>query len=215
MKVSVVMPVLDGMPHLPASLASLRAQTLPPHEIVVIDGGSTDGSPRACAGARVIEAPELSLAARYTAGAEAATGELIAFAAADDLCHPEKHARQAALIAAGAEAALCAVEGFLDGPAPPGLRPGLLDGPQVMRLPEALMIRREAFWRVGGFREAAGPAGDLDWFARAAHDGLEFAVAGDVLLRKRVHGGSTAHGAATMNAGILRSLRDSIERQRA
>ena len=44
--VSVAMPVRDGAAHLDAVLAAVRAQRVDrPVEIVVVDSGSTDGSP--------------------------------------------------------------------------------------------------------------------------------------------------------------------------
>ncbi|NMM24074.1 MAG: glycosyltransferase, partial [Phycicoccus sp.] len=42
--VSVVIPVHDGMPHLPETIASVLAQTRQADEIVVIENGSTDGT---------------------------------------------------------------------------------------------------------------------------------------------------------------------------
>jgi len=45
MRVSVVLTVLNEAASLPALLDSLAAQTRPPDEVVVCDGGSTDGTP--------------------------------------------------------------------------------------------------------------------------------------------------------------------------
>ncbi|WP_159793772.1 glycosyltransferase [Puerhibacterium puerhi] len=43
-KVSVVMPVYNAMPHLKECLASLRNQSLRDFEVILVDDGSTDGS---------------------------------------------------------------------------------------------------------------------------------------------------------------------------
>src|SRR5947207_12348471 len=43
-RVSVLLPVRDAAPWLPASLASLARQTLADHEVIAIDDGSRDGS---------------------------------------------------------------------------------------------------------------------------------------------------------------------------
>jgi GT2 family glycosyltransferase len=53
--VSVIVPVWNGRELLERLLASLRLQTYPPAEIVVVDNGSTDGAPELAesAGARV------------------------------------------------------------------------------------------------------------------------------------------------------------------
>src|SRR5665648_368162 len=42
--VSVVIPVHNGMPHLPGTLASVLAQTRIPDEIIVVENGSNDGT---------------------------------------------------------------------------------------------------------------------------------------------------------------------------
>ena len=44
MKVSLIATVLNGADHLEAFLGSLAAQTRAPDEVVVVDGGSTDGT---------------------------------------------------------------------------------------------------------------------------------------------------------------------------
>jgi glycosyltransferase involved in cell wall biosynthesis len=214
MSVSVVMPVRNGMPHLPDALAAIAAQTHAPLEVIVVDGGSTDGSREACRGVRVIEAAGVTQAEQLNLGVAAARGDLIAFAADDDLVAPAKLERQVAALAAGADACVCLVEAFLDGPAPAGFRHELLEAPRVMRVPEALMVRRSAWDRVGEFRAETSPAMDLDWFARAGECGLDIVVAdGGVLLRKRFHAHTMTAG-PTMTPAILRSLRDAIQRRR-
>ena len=210
-RISVVMPTRDGGPHLAESLASLAAQTHPAYEVILV----ADVPLQVPDGVRVIDGAGLSLSAAYNRGVEASSGELIALAADDDVCLPEKHARQVAALA-DADGSVCWVESFLDGPAPPGFRSEVLEAPRVMRLPEALVVRRSAWDRVGGFDESVSPAGDVDWFARADDAGLRFAVAeGGVLLRKRYHGGSSSHAARTLNAAMVRAMRRSIERKRA
>ena len=57
-RVSVVMPVKDGERYLAEALESVVAQTYAPHEIVVVDGASTDRSAeiaRSYAGVEVIQ----------------------------------------------------------------------------------------------------------------------------------------------------------------
>jgi glycosyltransferase involved in cell wall biosynthesis len=43
-KVGVVIRVRNGAPYLEESIASVLAQSLPPAEVIVVEGGSTDGS---------------------------------------------------------------------------------------------------------------------------------------------------------------------------
>jgi rSAM/selenodomain-associated transferase 2 len=79
--ISVVIPTLNEASCLAAHLALLRAQQ--PHEIIVADGGSTDGTLAAAAGADVVlEAPR-GRASQMNAGAARATGDVFLFLHAD------------------------------------------------------------------------------------------------------------------------------------
>src|SRR5699024_4589951 len=88
MRVSVVMPVLNGEAYLAPTLRSVLNQTQPPAEIIVVDDGSTDrsldiarsfGSP-----VRAVPGPFGSAAAARQAGAAQASGEALMFLDADD-----------------------------------------------------------------------------------------------------------------------------------
>ncbi|MBL0887532.1 glycosyltransferase [Myceligenerans indicum] len=84
--VSLVMTVLNEERGLPAFLSSLRAQTLPPDELVVVDGGSTDATVPVLqawgetAGMKVtvIEAPGANISRGRNLAIERAQHQLIA-----------------------------------------------------------------------------------------------------------------------------------------
>ena len=88
---SVVVPVYNGALFLPRCLASLQKQTHPRVEILVVDDGSTDGTPA------LVKAPVrlLSTGGRQGAGAarnvgaQAATGAVLFFTDADVVAPPE------------------------------------------------------------------------------------------------------------------------------
>ena len=92
-RASVVVPVLNGASTIGSTLASLDAQTLTPeeYEVIVVDDGSTDGTPDLVRGFAevlrvnvvVIQRPHAGPAAARNAGVEVATGELVAFTDAD------------------------------------------------------------------------------------------------------------------------------------
>lgn len=110
--VSVIMPVFNGAGLIGETIASLQAQHFGDFEVVIVDDCSTDatrevlaaiGDPRL----RVIATPENGgpVRARNRAMAEA-RGHYIAALDADDLCLPERLARQVAYLDANPDVVL-------------------------------------------------------------------------------------------------------------
>ena len=90
-KVSVVMPVLNGMPYFQQALDSVRQQTLPEIEIIVVDAGSIDGTQEyvnQCqqedARIQFLSTDKKSMGYQYNLGIAAAQGEYIGFCESDD-----------------------------------------------------------------------------------------------------------------------------------
>lgn len=89
--ISVIVPVYNVETYLPQCLDSLKAQTWKNLEIILVDDGSTDGSPAICDAAaaqdariRVIHQKNGGLSAARNAGVDAARGEWIGFVDSDD-----------------------------------------------------------------------------------------------------------------------------------
>lgn len=88
MKVSVVVPVLDELEYLPATLAALQRQGWI-HEVIIVDGGSTDGTREwldrgGCGNTKIVHA-QSGRGRQLNAGAAAATGDTLLFLHADCL----------------------------------------------------------------------------------------------------------------------------------
>ena len=73
-------------------MSSVRAQTRPAAEVIVVDNGSTDASPRLAeaAGARVLRLERPGVSRARNVGIRAATQPWIAFLDADDLWQSDK-----------------------------------------------------------------------------------------------------------------------------
>ncbi|MCJ8156914.1 glycosyltransferase family A protein [Sphingomonas sp. LaA6.9] len=102
---SVIIPVHNKARHVAESVASALAQTLPPHEVILIDDASTDGSAEIIAAfkhprIRVLfrDTPGPGGYAARNLGIEKADGDWIAFLDADDIWAPTHLADIAAAI---------------------------------------------------------------------------------------------------------------------
>lgn len=194
------------------AIRSVLAQTRAADEIVLIDDGSTDGTPEAAekvgAGAvRVISGEHRGitrLADTYNAGLAVASGELISILEADDRWLPEKLATHAAVmsdptivLAHGPYAVIGAQGTRLRDRVDPIVRlprgayealPKLLLGSYVM--PVTTTFRRSALEQVGGFTQlGATPHIDYPTTLALAGTGRFFKVEA-VLAEWRKHGGS-------------------------
>ena len=91
--VSVIIPACNVEDCLGKAVDSVLEQSLPVHEIIVVDDGSTDGTGRVAVkyGDRIIYAEQENLGqgAARNHGLKLATGDYIAFLDADDLWTPE------------------------------------------------------------------------------------------------------------------------------
>jgi glycosyltransferase involved in cell wall biosynthesis len=95
-KVSIVMPVLNGEKYIAEAVGSILAQTYTDYELIVVDDGSTDGTPALIERfanmmrLKCVRHPQRQGIARsVNDGIRAAAGEYIAFLDHDDLWFPD------------------------------------------------------------------------------------------------------------------------------
>jgi glycosyltransferase involved in cell wall biosynthesis len=188
--VSVVIPCLNAAATLPSLVRGLRAQTLPEGvelEIVVVDNGSTDGSPRVAAGlpARLVTESRPGPAAARNAGVRAARGEVIVFLDADTRPADDRLiAEHLATFAAHPDAGI-AGGAITHDPEQPGLLPFAENATGLFnwhnRLPAReltfqptgnMAFRRSLFDTVGPLDETLFWLEDFDFSARVRRAGL-------------------------------------------
>jgi glycosyltransferase involved in cell wall biosynthesis len=203
--VSVLLPLRNAADTLGECLDSLEAQTLRGLQIVAVDHGSTDASAGILGkrtGLTVLRHPDGSLLDALNAGLALCEGRYIARMDADDRCLPRRLEAQAAFLDAHPEAALCGTqvrlfsgdalsEGYL---AYQTWVNGVVSAADIQRelfvecpLPHPTwMARREAFERLGGYRDDSLPE-DYHFVLRCAQAGLGLAKLAEVLLDWREH----------------------------
>jgi glycosyltransferase involved in cell wall biosynthesis len=202
--ISVVMPVRNGERYLSDALDSISTQTFSDFELLVIDDGSTDSTSAILAEfqgrdprTKVHKNPGKGLVDALNYGVASATAPLIARMDADDICLPQRLQRQHDFLSKCPEIAVLGTQVIsVDaGGLPIAKTPRLPHSPDeiaksllkgcCIRHPTVL-FRREAFDRVGGYRNQLVNAEDYDlWLRIAEHDQL--ANLSEQLLLYRVH----------------------------
>jgi len=98
--VSVVIPLFNGLPYVQQALDSVLSQTTPVDEIVIVDGGSTDGSLEWLRGLDVPNLvkdelpPGTTAAENWTRCTELATSDFVKLLCQDDFLYPDAIGKQ-------------------------------------------------------------------------------------------------------------------------
>ncbi len=185
--ISVAMSVYNGEAYLDQAIESVLAQSFADFEFLILDDGSKDASrsiierfARADPRIRLIARENRGLIASLNQLFEIARAPLVARLDADDVCAPNRFARQAAFLAAHPDHGLVGCDTpYIDAsgaPAknPPIARPhchadlvaNLETGPLVCH--SAVMVRRSLVLAAGGYRSAYTHAEDYDLWLRLA-----------------------------------------------
>jgi len=218
--VSVILPVRNAAAHVAAAIESVLAQSPRPAEILVIDGGSTDGTLEIAArypDVRLIHQQGRGLAAARNQAIQKSRSPWIAFCDGDDRwaenalalrlqafeSNPQALAviGQVILEAIGGTTATAAQQSRIGQPVP-GFTPG------------ALLARREAFEQIGLFDESLAIGTDSDWFVRLQQSASPVVQIEQVVLWKGARGTSLSSDVAAYRRELLTVARRFIERNR-
>lgn len=223
--VSVIIPVYNYDRYLAEAVESVLNQTYKNLEVIVIDDGSTDQSgevARSFAGRGVRYCPQIhaGIGPARNKGVELAQGEFLAFLDADDRWPLEKIERQ--LRAFGNDPGLEMVFGqalqLQNGPAweagvsdknlsPAGMMPGLVPG--------TMLIKREAFERVGKFQGGWKVGEFIDWYARAVELNVRSLVMPELFLWRRIHDSNQGIRERQSVTDYARVLKAKLDRSRS
>ena len=203
------MPVYNAARTLDESLASLQTQTLGDFEIVAVDDGSQDNSlellrawARRDGRLRPVDGGRRGLIGALNYGLEYCRAPLVARMDADDRVHPERLARQRAMLDkdAGLSVVGSLVELFPRDLLSPGMAQyegwlnGLVDHGAISReifiespiVHPSAMVRRHELVELGAYQERGWPE-DYDLWLRYFTAGRRFAKVPQVLVYWREH----------------------------
>lgn len=210
MKISIIIPAYNAERYIAKALESCLSQTYAPHEIIVIDDASADGTVAIAESfpspVRVIRLAEnMGVSVARNRGIQASTGDWIAFLDADDWFLPEKLECQRYCILENPRAVLiytgyCMIG--IDGAetngqffCPRELWPRFRYRNGILL--SSILLRRDAFDAVGGFNPAFRTAQDWDFLLRivARYSVESFAAVPKPLLVYRRVAGSLSSSA--------------------
>ncbi len=181
MKISVITPAHNAEPYLRQAIESALAQSHPPHEIIIVENGSTDQTAQIANSfgppVRVLSLPRKTWpAVARNAAVKVATGDWLAFLDADDWFLADKFLKQEQLVAQSKQNPVLLYSSaltFQDGRyrtapfTPPGqLWPALrYCSPFEVA---SVMVRRDAFDAVEGFNPSTRYIEDWELWLKLA-----------------------------------------------
>lgn len=219
------MPVFNGERYLREALDSVLRQTYRRLELIVVDDGSTDGSPAIVASygdrLRALQQANAGPAAARNRGLRAMRGDFAAFLDADDLWHPEKLARQMARFAESPVLDACVthlrnfwIPELADEAA--RFRDHRIARPVPAYLPSTMVARRRAFDLVGTFDASLRFGHSTEWFLRAAARGAVVEALPEVLYSRRIHHANRSRKMhAESREEYLRLVKAHLDRRRS
>ena len=219
--ISAIVVARNAERFLRAALQSIFEQTLPPSEVILVDGKSEDATAeiaRSFSGVKYELQNELGLANARNQGINSSSGEFIAFLDADDLWLPNKLKAQLEHLHWEPEAMAClgSLKLFLEQNVllPSNYDPESFHKEQIGYTPGTMLARRSIFESVGLFDPDLAIATDSDWFARLLDNKVSCEIISDVVLFKRIHEGNISRNLAKYRAETYQVIRSSAKRKK-
>ncbi|HKY63186.1 MAG TPA: glycosyltransferase family A protein [bacterium] len=179
--VTAVIPTYNRLEMLGEAVESVRRQSLPPRQLIVVDDGSTDGTwdwLQSQKGLIALRQDNRGPAAARNLGAAAAETEYLAFLDSDDLWLPPKLETQTAFLEENPECRFCQTEEiwYRNGARVNPMKKHAKPSGQVFEAclsrclisPSGVMFRREFFVELGGFDESFEVCEDYELWLRAS-----------------------------------------------
>ena len=223
--VSAIIPVYNYECYLGEAIECVLNQTYQHVEVIVVDDDSTDQSAEvarsyADRGVRYCHQVHAGIGPARNQGVQLAQGDFLAFLDADDRWPKEKTERQLRAFENDPALEMCfgqAVQlqngpeweaGVKDkDPSAAAMVPGMVAG--------TMLIKREAFLRVGEFPGGLKVGEFIDWYSRAVELQIRSLILPDLFLWRRIHDSNTGVRERQSVSDYARVLKASLDRRRA
>lgn len=220
--ISVIIPVYNGELYFAETLKSVLAQTYQPIEVIVVDDGSTDGTANIAKSfgplIKYYYQANSGTAAAFNHGIEHARGDYFAFLGADDLWTENKNEIQIKAFQDNPQADMVAgyVQQFYSPELDENERKRIRCTDEMLpgHVIPAMLIKREAFFRVGLFEPQWVVGSEMSWYLRAKEKGLSLVMLPDLVLLRRLHKQNKGITQRKFINQRLHILKASLDRQR-
>ncbi len=207
--ISIILPFYNAEKYLAETLDSISESTLKEFELLLMDDGSRDAGTATAqkyadndSRIQLIKLNHKGIVSALNFGIHSAQTNFIARMDADDICMPDRFAKQFKELTDNPEISLtsCLVEPFSDKPLTEGsvryfhwlnncissediIRGLFIESPLIH---PSIMTRKSAVTKVGLYRDYDGPE-DYDLWLRMAKADMKFSKIPELLLRYRIH----------------------------
>ncbi len=220
--VSVIIPAFNMDRYLAQAIESVLAQTYRATEIIVVDDGSMDGTAdvaRSFSGTvRYFYQPNGGCGAARNTGVLMAQGSFLAFLDSDDLWRKEKLSKQMEVLQSDGDVDMVFghVSHFYSEDLDQSTREKLVCPARKMPgyIAGTLLIRREAFLRVGLFDDHLQVGEFLDWYGKAKDEGFKNVMLPEEVMKRRIHSGNLVTLKRHSHTDYIRVLRAALDRRR-
>ncbi len=220
--ISVIIPVFNGEKYLGDAIESVLSQTGFRLDLIIVDDGSIDNTAKVAESfgslIRYHYQINAGTGAARNQGISLALGDFFAFLDADDLWTAEKMKLQWMEFEANPELdmAFSHIENFYS-PELSQTEKDRIDIP-VSIMPGhhagTMLIKKEAFLRVGFFRKELQIGEFVDWYARAIELNLNSIMLPDVLVKRRIHKTNLGISRRDQRSGYVHALKAALDRRR-
>lgn len=209
--VSVIIPVYNGERYIRQAIESVRRQTYQNFELIIVDDGSTDASVAISRSVQeedqrisILQQVNEGSASARNHGVNSARGSLIAMLDADDTMVPERLERQTQFLLANPHihAVSCLAyyindrnevigRVYSDFTTPEAARSYVEAGNVIYCIQSGILIRKEVFTALGGYRVELLYGQDTELWNRLMEKGFSMMVMPEFLVNYRIHQASS------------------------